>query len=118
MSPEEPRATLIYDGRCQLCRTSVEWIRARDTRRVFDFLPFQEADLEARFPQVSRAECERAVTLVLPGGAVLSGADALPSVLGELPRWRLLAPLLSWRLLRPLSRRLYDYISTRRLRDI
>lgn len=117
MAPDRPRATLIYDGRCQLCRNSVAWIRARDAGRAFDFVPCQEPGLEARFPQVPRAACERAVTLVLSDGSQYSGADALPHILREIPRWRALAPLLTRRALRPLAARLYGFIATRRLRD-
>jgi predicted DCC family thiol-disulfide oxidoreductase YuxK len=114
---EAPRATLIYDGRCSLCRGAIEWIRARDAGGAFEFVPFQEPDLEARYPAVRRAQCERAVTLLLPRRAPLAGAEALPAVLALLPRWRHIAPLLGLPPLRPLSRRLYDWIAMHRPRD-
>jgi predicted DCC family thiol-disulfide oxidoreductase YuxK len=117
MSDPTPFATLVYDGRCSLCRGAVAWIRARDARGAFEFVPYQAPDLELRFAGVSRAQCERAVTLLVPGRAPLAGADALPQVLGLLPRWRLLAPLLGWRPLRPVARRLYDWIARHRPRE-
>lgn len=112
------RTTIIYDGDCPLCRGSVAWIRTRDRTGAFDFVPFQQPGFEGRFPQVPRAVCEAGVTLVRPDGSVASGADALPDVLRELPRWRRLAPVLGARALRPLARCVYNRIASHRLRDV
>lgn len=94
------------------------WIRARDRAGAFEFVPFQDPRFEERFPQVPRAVCEAAVTLVRPDGSVASGADALPEILRPLPRWRRLAPVLGAPALRPLARWIYKRIATHRLRDI
>jgi predicted DCC family thiol-disulfide oxidoreductase YuxK len=103
--------TIIYDGECGLCLHSVEWIHARDTRRAFEYLPYQDKALSVRFPGISRTECERALHLVTVDGSVLVGADALPTVLAQLPRWRALAPFLALPPLRPLGRWLYRRIA-------
>lgn len=117
MASRPSRATLIYDGACQLCRNCVAWVRRRDARQAFEFVAFQDPGLAIRFPQVPRAVCERAVVLVDPDGSWRSGADALPGLLRELPGWRALAAPLSWRALRPLAAWLYGLIATRRFRD-
>jgi predicted DCC family thiol-disulfide oxidoreductase YuxK len=105
------RSIIIFDGECGLCRHSVEWIRARDTGDVFEYLPYQSEELETRFPGISRSACARALHLVREDGSVLVGADALPAILARLPRWRRLAPVLAWPPLRPLSRWLYRHIA-------
>jgi predicted DCC family thiol-disulfide oxidoreductase YuxK len=110
------RATLIFDGDCALCRKSAEWIRARDTHSAFDYLPYQDATLQRRFPEISRRECERALHLVAADGQLTVGADALPDILSRLPRWRRVAPVLRLRALRPLSRWLYRRIARTRSR--
>lgn len=108
------RATIIYDGECGLCLHSVAWIRDRDVHRVFEYLPYQSEELDVRFPGISRQACVRALHLVTEDGSVLVGAEALPVILTQFPRWRALAPLLASPLLRPLSRWLYHRIAQAR----
>jgi predicted DCC family thiol-disulfide oxidoreductase YuxK len=70
-----PRPLLIYDGECDFCRRSVtRWRRITGDR--VDFVPFQDADALARFPEIPRADLERAVHLIEPDGAVYRGAAA------------------------------------------
>jgi len=86
-----PRAVLIYDGLCQLCRRGVTWISRRAIRGQLEFLPCQAAERRARFPEMEDRTCLGAMQLVLPDGRVLAGAAAVPEILRRLEGWRWLA---------------------------
>jgi predicted DCC family thiol-disulfide oxidoreductase YuxK len=116
--PIAPRSVaLIYDGACGRCRGAVAWIRVRDSEKCFEFVPYQSAELDQRFPQVSREAYARAMHLVFPDGRVFAGADALPPILDRLPGWRVAGHVLGRRGLRPLNRALYRWIARTRNRD-
>jgi predicted DCC family thiol-disulfide oxidoreductase YuxK/uncharacterized membrane protein YphA (DoxX/SURF4 family) len=83
---------LVFDGDCQFCR---RWIaRWKDsTGDAVDYLPFQEEEIPVRFPEISRADLEEAVHLILPDGTVFRGAHAVFKSLAEGGRHRLLLSL-------------------------
>lgn len=80
-----PGWTLIYDGDCSFCRSSVELLRRWDRRRELTFVPFQDHAALAPLPGIARAELEQAMHLVSPARAVFKGAAALPAILRLLP---------------------------------
>jgi predicted DCC family thiol-disulfide oxidoreductase YuxK len=76
---------VIYDGGCRFCRLCAACLAALDRRRRVSVVPVQDplgavltADLDPRRRTGS-------LHAVLPGGAVVSGADALSACLDELP---------------------------------
>lgn len=54
----------------------MERLRAATGEDV-EYAPFQEPSIARRFPAIPRADCERAVQLVLTDGSVMSGAEAV-----------------------------------------
>jgi predicted DCC family thiol-disulfide oxidoreductase YuxK len=48
---------------------------------ALEILPWRSAPRRERFPQVADVTCAAAMQLVLPGGRVLVGADAVPELL-------------------------------------
>jgi predicted DCC family thiol-disulfide oxidoreductase YuxK len=66
---------LVYDGDCRFCTL---WIRRwqQTTGDAVDYLPFQDASIAERFPEISRAEFETAVQLIEPDGRIYSAAEA------------------------------------------
>jgi len=86
-----PRAVLIYDGLCHLCRRGVTWISRRAIRGQLEFLPCQAIERRTRYPSMEDRVCLEAMQLVLPDGRVLAGAAAVPEILRRLSRWRWLA---------------------------
>lgn len=107
-------AVLVYDGACPACRAAVDWIRARSGPGAFEFLSCHDPCLPARFPGLDREACLDAARLVLPGGAVLSGADALPEVARRLRRVGWIAPLLAAPGIRSVARLAYRAFARRR----
>ena len=71
---------MVYDGDCGFCKL---WIaRWRETTLgAVEYEPLQE--VAARFPEVPRAEFERAVKLIETDGRVFSGAEAVYRSLGN-----------------------------------
>ena len=89
-----PRAVLIYDGECSMCRASALWLLRRAEAggaRDLEILPCRSPVRRERFPGIADETCMQAMQLVLPGGRVISGADAAPEILRRIPRWRWIA---------------------------
>ena len=80
-----PGWTLIYDGDCSFCRSSVGLLRRWDRRGRLTFVPFQNQAALEPLPAIARIELEQAMHLVSPAGHVSRGAAALPGILGLLP---------------------------------
>ena len=74
------KALMVYDGDCGFCKL---WIaRWREiTAGAVDYEQLQDA--AARFPEVPRAEFEKAVQLIEADGSVYSGAEAVYRSVGQ-----------------------------------
>jgi predicted DCC family thiol-disulfide oxidoreductase YuxK len=113
------RAVLIYDGECSMCRASALWLLRRAEAggaRDLEILPCRSLVRRQRFPSIADETCMQAMQLVLPGGRVLSGADAAPEILRRIPRWRWIATLFALPGARPFARRVYRWIADNRMR--
>jgi len=89
------RAVLIYDGDCPRCRASALWLMRRALAvDALDILPYDSGPRRARFPALAERACARAMHLALPDGRVVTGAAAVPELLGRLRGWRRVAPML------------------------
>jgi predicted DCC family thiol-disulfide oxidoreductase YuxK len=109
-------AVLIYDGECPVCVKAVEWVRSRSDPHAFEFLSCHSKDLLRRFPSIEKAACLQAMHLVLPGGTVLAGAQAVPEILSRLRRYRWSAFLFRLPGAGILSRLFYRWFAKRRHR--
>ncbi|MBI4352034.1 MAG: DUF393 domain-containing protein [Elusimicrobia bacterium] len=74
MTEEIKTPIMLYDGDCAFCRGWVEKWRGA-TGGAVRYEPYQLAGRD--YPQVTAAQCAEAVQLILPGGAVFSGAYAV-----------------------------------------
>jgi predicted DCC family thiol-disulfide oxidoreductase YuxK len=100
-----------------MCRASALWLMRRAMAAgELEILPCRSAPRRARFPAITEERCMQAMQLVLPDGRVLEGADAVPELLGRIPRWRWAASVLAVPGARPLARRLYAWIAANRMR--
>jgi predicted DCC family thiol-disulfide oxidoreductase YuxK len=81
-APSKP--VMLFDGDCHFCTL---WIRRwhQSTGDTVDYLPLQNADVSERFPELSRADLERAVHLVNVDGSVSEGAAAVFQSLAASP---------------------------------
>jgi predicted DCC family thiol-disulfide oxidoreductase YuxK len=79
------RASLIYDGECGFCRRWVQRVQRWDRHGLLETVRYQTADLEERFPGVTRQACAQRIHLVTADGRVFAGAAAAREVLRRLP---------------------------------
>ena len=85
-----PKPLLIFDGDCGFCRRwAARWQRA--TGDAVAYLPFQDDTVAKKYPEIARGDFEQAIHLLLPDGAVHTGADAVFRSLaaGGRQRWLL-----------------------------
>lgn len=83
--PSKP--LLVYDGDCKFCAL---WIRRwrQLTGDAVDYLPSQDPQIGARFPEIPREQFEKSVQLIEPAGEVHSGAEAVFRALARNPKWQ------------------------------
>lgn len=86
---------LAYDASCGPCRRFKRAVSLLDSYGRFVYLPLEEADSEGLLDAVLPSLRYRSFHLVSPDGAVLSGSDALPAVVRQLPGGRLASWLMT-----------------------
>lgn len=116
MDKAKGAATIVFDGTCPICAGTVKWIDENGFEGSFEMLPCQAASVSERFPAIERAECMRAMQLVLPDGTVLAGEKALPEIVERLRAYRVFAPLFRMPGAGALSRIAYRWFAERRYR--
>jgi predicted DCC family thiol-disulfide oxidoreductase YuxK len=106
--------TLVYDGDCGFCTTSIRWVK-RFRLRADVVIAWQHADLDAL--GLTPEQCDLKLQWVADNGTISSGHEAVARLLlrSALP-WRplgvlLLTPPLSW-----LAAQGYTWISANRQR--
>lgn len=109
-------ATIIYDGKCPVCAGTVRWLRDKGLAGAFELLECRSEQRRLMHPEVIRADCMRAMHLVLPDGTVLVGEKALPEIVSRLRGYRLAAPLFRLPGASQLSRIVYRWFAGRRYR--
>jgi predicted DCC family thiol-disulfide oxidoreductase YuxK len=71
-----PKPLMVYDGDCRFCTLWIHrWQCA--TGDTVDYLPSQDPQISARFPEIPRDAFNTSVQLIETDGAVYSGAEAV-----------------------------------------
>jgi len=78
---------LIYDGHCPFCRDQVARLERLAGKR-FKAESFQEKDVLAKYPGLTREACMQEIKLALPNGPILGGAHAIFFTLSLNPVFR------------------------------
>ena len=73
---------MFYDGDCGFCRCWLAWARTRLGDRL-EYIPLQDPQVPARFPNLSRDRLKASVHLVEPDGTVFRGARAVFGALDQ-----------------------------------
>jgi len=111
-----PDLTVLYDGSCSLCRSSVSRLRRFDPHQRIELLDLHDPAAQTRFPQVDREAAMRWMQAVDPLGQVWSGAEAWAQIGMLLPGWNLVAWLLLVPGIRWLSAKIYGWVARNRYR--
>lgn len=109
-------AVLIYDGECQVCVKTADWIRARSFPESFRFLSCHSEERAKQFPLIEKDACLQAMHLVLPDGTVYVGEQAAPEIFRRLRRYRWAAVLFALPGAGILSRLFYRWFARHRHR--
>jgi predicted DCC family thiol-disulfide oxidoreductase YuxK len=76
---------MVFDGDCKFCGV---WIRRwrQWTGDAVDYLPSQDPQIAARFPEIPAEYFQTAVVLVEADGLVITGAEAVFRALAKNPK--------------------------------
>ena len=110
----DKKAILIYDGNCDFCQGSTNWIKKRALPGKFEFIPCQSKERRERFPFISDDQCMTALQLILPDGCQYAGADAIPEILCRLEGWRWLEAVLRQPIIKKTSPLVYKWVAKHR----
>lgn len=106
---------ILFDGVCNLCTASVQFVIARDRRRRFRFASLQSPVAEALLGPELEREDRLGSMLLVAGGQVYRRSSAALRIARQLDGlWPLMAAFLI--VPRPLRDFVYDWIGSRRYR--
>jgi len=111
-----PALTVLFDGRCALCRASVARAQRFDSRRRIEFLDLHDPSTSRRFPSVRPEEAMQASVAVDGAGRIYRGSDAWARIGRELPGWKAVAWILLLPGVRWIAGRVYAAIASNRYR--
>ncbi len=81
----DDRYLLIYDSDCGICVNFKRMIDFLDARKEIAFFPLRDADDAGLLSSIPISLRKKSFHLRMPGGGLLSGAEALPELMGQLP---------------------------------
>lgn len=108
--------TVLYDGACALCRSSVARVRRWDRQGKIALLDLNDPEVLRCFPQVDPEQARRLMQAVSATGQVYAGVDAWRQIASVLPGWRWLGWLLGLPGVHALSDRVYRWVARNRYR--
>jgi len=85
--------TVFYDGECGFCKVCVALLLLWDRSHRLRPLPIQDPEAQRLLAPVPQAERLLSAHVRTADGAVLSGAEGAPALLGQLPGGRPLSAL-------------------------
>lgn len=106
---------LLFDGVCNLCNASVQWVIRRDPQGIFRFAPLQSETGQSLLRQSGLSSEHFDTVVLVDGDRILTRSDAALEIarrLGGL--WSLLA-VFRW-VPRPVRNAVYDWIARHRYR--
>ncbi|HVB35535.1 MAG TPA: DUF393 domain-containing protein [Patescibacteria group bacterium] len=108
--------TVLYDGRCALCRASADRVRRLDREHRITLVDLHDPEVAARFPQIDPEQALRLMQAIDARGRVTSGVDAWAEICRALPGWRTGAWLLKLPGIHGAASQLYGWVARNRYR--
>ena len=113
-TPPVLRVTVLYDARCNLCRTASAWLERQVQAVPLQFLPAGSPEAQQRYPFLDPSMTLEDLTVVGDGGEVWVGAKAWVVCLWALEGRQGVAQRLSSPALMPRARALVAFVSRHR----
>ena len=111
------RYTVIYDGDCKVCGSTVKVLTRWDRRHELEIIPSQTPGVRERFPWIpARAYGESVQVIRARDGRTWQAAAALEELVKVLPKGGLISWLFKIPFVRPLVDRFYGWFARNRYR--
>ena len=107
--------TVLYDGRCNLCIASRQYLQAIDSQKVLMFVDIHDAQRIERLG-LKPAALAGQMHLLTEAGTLLGGYDAVAAMLERLPSMALAAAWMNTWPLRSVGPVVYRWIARNRYR--
>lgn len=106
---------LLFDGVCNLCNASVQWVIERDPHAKFRFASLQSETGQALLEQYKLPTDELNTVVLIDNEKAYTHSDVPLRIIGKLGgAWSLLSVF--WIVPRPLRNAVYDWIASNRYR--
>ena len=110
--------TVFYDGKCGLCRREIEHYKRIAPAGIFEWVDITVAPDAFTALGYTVASGLKALHVRDGTGIMHIGVDGFIIIWRALPRWRLLAMLVSLPIIRPLVRRVYAAFAAWRFKKL
>jgi len=108
--------TVVFDGNCKVCTRLSRLLTELDTRHQFEIIPSQSPGVRARFPWIPARAYAESIQVIDRSGHTWQGATALETIIGALPKGRLVSWVFKIPFVRPLVERVYRWFARNRYR--
>lgn len=114
-NPNIKSPVLLFDGVCNLCNASVQWILKRDRKGVFKFAALQSDTGQMLLRQFGFSEKNFDTVVLVADGRIFTRADAALEIVQRIGGlWSLLAVFKI--IPRPIRNTIYDWVARNRYR--
>jgi len=114
-NPDIKSPVLLFDGVCNLCNASVQWILKRDRKGVFKFAALQSDTGQELLRQFGFSEKNFDTVVLVTDGRIFTRADAALEIVQRIGGlWSLLAVFKI--IPRPIRNTIYDWVARNRYR--
>lgn len=110
-----PEFTLLYDGKCPICRKEVAWLRRKNTQHKLGFQDIHAEDFDAAHFDKTLTELMAEIHGIYPDGRLIKGMPVFRACYRTVGLGWLLAPT-GWPLLRHSFDWLYAAFARHRVR--
>jgi predicted DCC family thiol-disulfide oxidoreductase YuxK/chromate transport protein ChrA len=90
-----PRTLLAYDAHCEPCTRFRNLVHFIDSKGEIEFISLVDAEDAGLLEKVPKAERHTSFHLILPDGRLLTGAEAVPTLLELLPGGKMLSRVIT-----------------------
>lgn len=109
-------AVVIWDGKCNFCRSQVERIQAFDRGSRLTYISLHDPRVAERYPELSYQQLMDQMWVITPNHQRYGGADAVRFLSRYLPQLWWVAPVMHFPFAMPLWRYMYRVLANRRYR--
>jgi predicted DCC family thiol-disulfide oxidoreductase YuxK len=108
--------TLFYDADCGFCQSSVDNMKARDSKNLIKLIAYQTPNLKTLYPEINPEHAHRGIQVLDAEKNVVKNEKAIAWALLRLPTRAWLGHLILFPLFRPFTAIGYRIIASNRHR--